>query len=120
MFFLLNISTTIKAQINITPLELRTSNQIFIEHKNQKLIISEQKSEIIDLNNKVDTYKTKVNTLNKVIDNQKEILNLNKEKAEIERNNLNNQLSTVKKQKNQMTIIAVIATVIATGVIFVK
>jgi hypothetical protein len=51
----------------ISSSDLRITNQIFIEHKNQKVLISEQKNQINLLNKQIDLMKDKDLTKDKIL-----------------------------------------------------
>lgn len=96
--------------------DLRITNQIFVEHKNQKLVIKEQDNQINFLNNKIDLMQKKDSAMNGILNNkEQEIANIQKSSA-IKEKMLNDELKVEKKTKNIYkisTIALVIAAIVA-------
>lgn len=111
----------IQAQtIEITSEQLKQTNKIFAEHKQQNKIIKEQNSQIQLFEKKVDAFEIKVNILNQVIENKDSIFSLTEKKHQYQTLALEEKASQFKKQKNQMTLIAILSTLITIGAIFLR
>lgn len=113
-------SISIKAQINITPSQLKETNKIFAEHKQQKLIIKEQDKQILTYEKQINIFENKVLGLEQIIVNKDSIFTLTEQKNTYEKDVLNSQISSLKVQKRQITFIAIITTILSIGVLFAK
>lgn len=89
--------------------EIKTANQIFIEHKNQIKIINIKDSLIFDLKQK-DTLKTKlINNKDLIIEKNNESLKLSEDKTTIIQNSLTKEVNKQKAIKNTYKVISIVS-----------
>lgn len=92
----------------ISAAKLRIANQIFIEHKNQKVIIAEKNKEISLLENEIALGSEKTITLEKLVESKvNEIVVIEKQNFIINES-LKNEITIEKKTKNKFKILAII------------